>query len=624
MALMKIRLGVLLGLCWLLTACGGADTSEKATQLSLSLSSSVLDARFPEQFTVVTATVRDQDNKLLINAQVDFATTLGSFNPTSTQLTSQVATSRGLASGAGEGQAIVKLYPGAVAGVAKVTAYVNGVQTAATVTISGQAPVPVDPVASQLKLTVAHSALVVAGTGGQDSTQLQIQLLNSAGLPAADGPAGVPNLLVQMVAKPNGGEWLQGMQADGTLVKDAQQVRLKSSSGQATLLLQAGTLPGVVELSVEALNAQGLSYTPAVKSTVSGVTIASGPAHSIAMSYPVADGLTNLGNGLYRRKGGLLVTDRHGNAVQNGTVVSLGALDSVLLSNRAPAINYGAFQSVADGQASAQQGSLILTDSSNALFKSAYNTRNNLARYVQPGDRVLALNAQAADKSRFVATQPTDNHQLTVNKAWSQSYSQLQYLVGAALVGVQIAGEGATGAANLVPGQAVIKDGFANFYLTYPANAQTLMLGCLSDPTQDSRYLPLGSAQVWVVAEVNGTAASRIDNQACFAGLLPFSLTADTNQLSRSGEVRLIAQDASLIRLPLTALKTTVTYEINTGGLVVTSSQVCQGQTQLRTDERGECLLQVNVTGGNAGDKAKLSIQLAGSASQVDIFVNKV
>ncbi len=623
MALMKIRLGMLLGFCWLLTACGGADTSEKATQLSLSLSSPVLDARFPAQFTLLTATVRDQDNKLLINAQVEFATTLGSFSPTTTQLTSQVATSRGLASGAGEGQASVKLYPGAVAGDAKVTAYVNGVQMTATVTISGQAPVPVDPVARQLKLTAAHSALVVAGTGGQDSTQLQIQLLNSAGLPAADGPTGVPNLLVQLVAKPNGGEWLQGTQADGTLVKDAQQVRLKSSNGQATLLLQAGTLPGVVELSVEALDGQGLPYTPAVKSTVSGISIASGPAHSIAISYPVADGLTNLGNGLYRRKGGLLVTDRHGNAVQNGTVVSLGALDSVLLSNRAPTLNYGAFQTVANGQASAQQGSVILTDSSNALFKSAYNTRNNLARYIQPGDRVLLPDAQAADKSRFVAALPTDNHQLTLNKAWSQSYSTLQYLVGAALVGVQIAGEGTTASTDLVPGQAVVKDGFANFYLTYPANTQTLMLGCLSDPTLDGRYVPLGSAQVWVVAEVNGTAATRIDNQACFAGLLPFSLSAETTQLSQSGTVRLMAQDASLIRLPLTTLNTAVTYETNTGGLVVTPSQVCQGQTQLRTDERGECLLQVTVTGGNTGDQAKLRVQLAGSASPVEIVVNK-
>jgi hypothetical protein len=510
-----------------------------------------------------------------------------------------------------------------VAGEAKVTAYVNGVQSTATVTISGQAPVPVDPVVRQLKLTVAHSALVVAGTGGQDSTQLQIQLLNSAGLPAADGPAGVPNLLVQLVAKPNGGEWLQGMQADGALVKDAQQVRLKSNNGQATLLLQAGTLPGVVELSVEALNAQGQSFTPAVKSTVSGISIASGPAHSIALSYPVANGLTNLGNGLYRRKGGLLVTDRHGNAVQNGTVVSLGALDSVLLSNRAPAMNYGAFQSVADGQAVAQQGSVMLTDSSNALFKSAYNTRNNVARYIQPGDRVLLPHAQAADKTRFVATLPSENHQLILNKPWSQSYSQLQYLVGAALIGVQIAGEGATGAGDLVPGQAVVKDGFANFYLTYPANAQTLMLGCLADPTQDSRYLPLGSAQVWVVAEVNGTAATLLDNQACFAGLLPFSLSADTTQLSQSGTVRLNAQDASLIPLPLTGLITTVTYETNTGGLVVTPSQVCQGQTQLRTDARGECLLQVTVTGGHAGDKAKLSVHLAGSAIPVDIFVNK-
>lgn len=621
--LFKIRLAVLLGLVWLLQSCGGADTSEKATQLTLTLSSEVLDAGFPQQFSYVTATVRDQDNKLLLNAQVEFSTTLGSFSPTAPLLSTQVPTDRGEASGRGEGQAIVKLYPGAVAGAAKVTAYVNGVQQTATVTIAGQAPLPVDPVVSQLQLKVANPALVVTGTGGQDSTNIQIQLFNRAGLPAGDGPAGVDNLLVQLTSRPNGGEVLQGQQASGALVRDSQQVRLKSRNGVATLQLQAGTLPGVLELSVEALNEQGLPLSPAVKTSLSGLSIASGPAHSIAVSYPRLDSLTNLGNGLYRRKGGLLVTDRHGNAVPNGTVVSLGALDSVLLSNMAPALHYGAFQSVAAGDASAQQAGLLLTDPSNALFKSAYNLRNNFNRYIQQGDRVLLPNAQAGDKIRFVAADPVENQQLTLNKAWSQSYNQLQYLVGAALVGVQIAGEAATGSTDLVPGQAIVKDGYATFYLTYPANPQTLRLGCLSDPQQDSRYLPLGSAQVWVVAEVNGTAATTLDRQACFAGLLPFTLSADTTQLSGSAKVLLKAQDASLISLPFTDLTVTVSYDKNDGGLQVTPAAACAGQTGLRTDQRGECLLPLTVTGGVSADQAKVKIQLSDSGSQVELTVTK-
>ena len=129
------------------------------------------------------------------------------------------------------------------------------------------------------------------------------------------------------------------------------------------------------------------------------------------------------------------MTDRYGNPVADGTVINLGVIDSVLLSNRAPQINYGFGSTVVDGNASTTLGSALLTDLSNALFQSANITRNNASRFIEAQDRVLIFNAQAADKSRFVATSPTQSSVLPVNKTFQNSATGLEYIVGASLLG---------------------------------------------------------------------------------------------------------------------------------------------------------------------------------------------
>lgn len=591
----------------LVTGCG-SDKTEDATAVTVSASSASLDIGFPERFITLSATVRDTDGSLLPNATVQFNTNLGSFSATEVMTRTTAETGRGGSNDAGNGVATVRLYPGQSAGSATVTAYINGVQTTTTVTIAGTAAEPERPVPASISIAASERAIFVAGVGQMESSTITVRLLTSTGGAAQDAPAGVNNVRVSFVTQPNGGELLFGTQASGQLVQNTKTVDVATSNGVATLTLSSGQLPGVVELKAEALNNSGTSYSPAIQATISAMSIASGPTHSIVLTYPRENAIENMGNGIYRRIGGLLATDRYGNPVADGTVVNLGVVDSVLLSNRAPQINYGFSSTVIDGNASTTSNSTLLTDLTNALFKSAVITRNNTSRFIEAQDRVLILNAQAADKSRFVAALPEQDISLTTNKAYLNTASQLEYMIGASLLGAQIAGVDPA-KQELVSGQAVTSDGAATFYLTYPANQNTIRAGCV-DPDAETRFSPQGSAQVWVVAEASASSATTIDNQECFNYMSPATITETTGQTAIRGSavVQLAVEDASSIRLPFMNISTSVSYDsANTGGLLVTVGN-CNSGTHRMTDSNGLCRLPINVSGSNSTDTATLSL----------------
>lgn len=157
-----------------------------------------------------------------------------------------------------------------------------------------------------------------------ESSTITVRLLTSTGGAAQDAPAGINNVRVSFTTQPNGGELLLGTQASGALVQNTKSLDVATINGVATLTLNSGQLPGVVELKAEALDNTGASYNPVIQTTASVLSIASGPAHSIVFSYPVAASIQNMNNGTYRREGGLLVTDRYGNPVADGTVINLG------------------------------------------------------------------------------------------------------------------------------------------------------------------------------------------------------------------------------------------------------------------------------------------------------------
>jgi|GEM_PF-2036090 hypothetical protein len=606
-----LKIAVFSSLAFMLPACQ-SDTAKDVTTLTLTSSDTGLDAAFPQRFATVTATAHDSEGNLLRNATIEFNTNLGSFSADSLLRNTSASTSRGDAGGEGEGQAKVRLYPAADAGTATVTAYVNGYSQSVDLTINGAPTTPQPQAPAAIALNVAEKALLVAGVNGSDSATITLRLLQANGDPAQDAGEGVNNLKVSFVSQPGGGEYLSGQNAADELVQSDSVITVNSRNGAAVLTLSAGTLPGVVELQAEALDDNGNSYSPAVLTTVSAVSIASGPAHSIAVSYPIQNAITDLGNGIYRRIGGLLVTDRYGNKVSDGTVVNLGIVDSVILSNTAPVINYGFASSVANNAAATSAGVSTLSDAGNSLFSSAYITRNNNERYIEQSDRVLLLNATAADKSRFVAAKPQQVSELSVNQPYTNSAAELSYIVGASLLGAQVSGVDPD-KAELVSGQAITVDGNATFYLTYPANRHTILTGCI-DPLVDTRHQPAGSAQVWLVAGVSNSSATTVDNQACFSAMRDLQLQnlSGNSSLSESGSVLLQALDATDIELPFLNINSNINYSTNAGGLNVAVAN-CQSRADKRTNLQGQCNLPILISGGASGDSAELSLSIGQS-----------
>lgn len=593
-----------------LTACGGSDKTEDATAVAVSASTASLDIGFPERFSTISATVRDANGELLRNATVQFSTTLGSFSATEAITRTTAETGRGGSNDAGNGVAAVRLYPGQSAGSATVTVYVNGVQTTTTVTIAGTAVEPERPVPASISIAASERAIYVAGVGQMESSTITVRLLTSTGGAAKDAPAGINNVRVSFVTQPNGGELLLGTQSSGQLVQNTKTLDVATTNGVATLTLNSGQLPGVVELKAEALDTTGASYSPAIQTTASVLSIASGPAHSIVFSYPIEAGIQNMGNGTYRREGGLLVTDRYGNPVADGTVINLGVIDSVLLSNRAPQINYGFGSTVTDGNASTTANSTILTDLSNALFQSAVITRNNTNRFIEAQDRVLIFNAQAEDKSRFVAALPTQASSVAVNKNYLNTDTGLEYLVGASLLGMQVAGVDPA-KEGLVSGQAVTKDGAASFYLTYPANQDTISTGCVS-PNLDTRHSPRGSAQVFVVAEASGSSATTIDDRACFNYISPAVISSGITSISGDTVLSLEIRDQGAVRLPFLGFDAGISYGASNNGNLQVEVGHCLATASLRTDLYGQCELQINTSGGTSGDTATITLGVSG------------
>lgn len=590
----------------ILTACGGSDKTENATAVSVSSSTDNLNIGFPERFTTISATVRDGDGELLRNATVQFSTTLGSFSATEGVSRTTAETGRGGSNDAGNGVAAVRLYPGQSAGTATVTAYVNGVQATTTVVIAGTAPEPERPVPASISISASERAIFVAGVGQKESSTITVRLLTSTGGAAQDAPPGINNVRVSFTTQPNGGELLLGTQASGQLVQNTKTLDVATSNGVATLTLNSGQLPGVIELKAEALDNTGASYNPVIQTTASALSIASGPAHSIVFSYPVAASIQNMNNGTYRREGGLLVTDRYGNPVADGTVINLGVIDSVLLSNRAPQINYGFSSSVTDGNASTTANSPLLTDASNALFQSAVITRNNTSRFIEAQDRVLIFNAQAEDKSRFIAVLPNQASSLTVNKNYLNTQTNLEYLIGASLLGMQVAGvdPAKTG---LVSGQAVTQDGAASFYLTYPANQDTILTSCVSS-NLDTRHSPRGSAQVFVVAEASGSSATTIDDRACFSYISPAVISSGITSISGNTVLSLEVRDQGSVRLPFLSFEAGISYALTNSGNLQVFVGNCLATGAKQTDLYGQCELQITTSGGASGDTATITL----------------
>ncbi len=389
-----------------------------------------------------------------------------------------------------------------------------------TVTFGSQPPG--DPANILLEVTDQH--LFVAGVGQVENTTITATVTDAEGNPINESEYSNPdqdNLRVSFITSPHGGEYLTGTNWDGVAVTAGadEQMTVRTRDGIATLNLQSGTLPGVVEILFEALlDVDGNAVIPPqVVASLPQVTIASGSPHTIRLASPFAS-VEDLANGFYRRQGTAVVTDRYGNSVPDGTIINLGLMDSIIAEGTA---------TTTEGSAELNAVDVFLADDNPANFLNAFITRNNTERFIQKDDRVLLLNAQAGDKSRFVAQGLTGAtaDDLLVQTFYNNSGVNREFVVGAALLGGHIAGFTDEGA--LPPGLGETKDGLAPFRITYPADETTILVGCGSNlAARDVRHLPRNSARVYVTASSSDRSASTISEDFCFTALAPATYSA--------------------------------------------------------------------------------------------------
>lgn len=440
-----------------------------------------------------------------------------------------------------------------------------------TVTFGAQPPG--DP--ANILLAVVDTELSVAGVGQQENTTVTVTITDAEGNPIDESlynSATVNNLRVKFITSPNGGEFMTGTDYTGTpqTVASGGTMDIRTHDGIASLNLQSGVLPGVMEISFEAL--LDVSGNPALNPIISAlpqVTISSGPPHTIVLSDPITNAVEDLnkdGNnygtprrpGFYRRVGGAIVTDRYGNQVPDGTSINLGMIDSVIVGSGSGAI--------ASGSAVLTDATPLYADGTSAGDFSAANIpRNGTDRFVEQNDKILLLNGKAQDKVRFVAAGIYNSvNELLVQTAYNSTQATREYVVGAALLGGEVAGVDPE-TSTLLNGSARTVNGLATFTVTYPANADRVMIGC--NPYYDTRYDPLGAARTYVHASASDRSATTIskDGQFCFAPIAGFTLTALPSAFPYSATLGLALEDGGdTVPVPFYPVLAAVT-EIKTG-----------------------------------------------------------
>jgi hypothetical protein len=297
--------------------------------------------------------------------------------------------------------------------------------------------------------------------------------------------------------------------------------------------------------------------------------------------------------GFYSRKYGMIVTDRYGNAVSDGTVVNLGLLDSVIASG-----SLGRTTTDSDIFEHTDGGVNLATDSV---------TRNGVERTIQPNDRVVLFNARAEDKSRFVSGNFSAGS-LEVHRIYQNTRTGLEYAIGASLLGTAVYGVNKDQETPYATkGTVKTKDGLAELRLVCPASGgsegRIHLGGLMRDPADstgntifdDPRHAPAGSARLIFAATSSDDSASMVDEGFVCASILPWELSAAPGAISRTETITIRLTDSSTagdrVALPFVP----VNASVKTKGMVTVTPGPCV------TDVNGVCSSLVTVTVPAAG-----------------------
>jgi hypothetical protein len=365
----------------------------------------------------------------------------------------------------------------------------------------------------------------------------------------------------------------------------------------------------VVEIRIEVLES-GASLTPPIVTVSPQISIASGPPHAMALSAPTLNAVVDLNTGgdagipqtpgFYSRRAGLLVTDRWGNPVPDGTTINLGVIDSVIADSGTG--------SIADGVAE-------LTDAS-ANFDNAFITRSGLVREIEEGDRVVLFDVPASDKSRFVTFETPSlfsDTTLPVTRPYENTLTNIEYAVGASLLGASIYG---TDGSTATKGTVSTQNGLAQLRLVYPANKNRILVGWYPSGV-DTRHLPLNSARVITVFTSSDDRVSMVDEGTLWFSAIPgFTLSAVPDELA--GNVG----DTFSLTLTLVDGGDEVPLPfIDVEAFVVSEGVITVDVTTGATDENGQFISQVDITGGVSGDSATIKYYAGDAQLDVDVSI---
>ncbi len=477
---------------------------------------------------------------------------------------------------------------------------------------------------ANIELSVSDSHLFVAGVGKKSNTTLTITVLDAAGNPISESSYGdnsLNNIRVELLSQPDGGEYLSGRNAAGSIVttETEDSIEIRTQQGVATLNIQSGTVPGVLEVRVTTLlDAVGnaVAANEQIIAAVPQVVIASGPPHSIVFTHPVDDAILDENQfGVYLLKGAVVVSDRYGNAVPDGTVVSLGVIDSIIAMGNDGVIAEGSVTLSGNGYSTEFQFDDTIT-------------RNGVARGVEPNDRVLILNANAANKNSFVSS-VASSVTLDTLSAYDENKTGLVYAVGAATLGAIIGGENEEG--EKLIGRTTTKGGVGKLWFTYPANTDTIFTGCGSygitspivdlttyDPF-DTRYQKEESAQVVLFASAaDGSAATVSADQFCFAAVAPLTLTVNPINISDDATISFVVRDDNQILLPFYSVGVSVNITNRGGGSTFDISV----PSTVATDKDGLGSTLIDVVGTTvSGDSATVSFIIGDESVDVKVII---
>lgn len=445
-----------------------------------------------------------------------------------------------------------------------------------------------DEVPASIRTHVREEQLYVTGLGQRDTTTLTVEVDAADGNPLnEEGLEENVNVRLEFLTAPNGGEELLWLDDEGDLQSAAlgETLEIITSNGVAQLNLRTGSKPGIIEIKAEAIDPDGDSYEPEVISIMQQVAVTSGPPHTIAVSLPNTDAVINLNEanpstpGFYRRRGGLIVTDRWGNAVPDGTVIQLGLVDSVIVSGEAAADT--------NEDSSALQLSGVDLQSDHVMASDVH-------RFVEPGDRVLLSGAPPEDKVRFVS-EINDSVNLEVQQNYRWNGDNLDFLIGASLLGAKLDGVSASGESML--GHVVTRDGLAEIAMTYPARTDVMF------------------TQVWAVLSSSESKATKVFDGFQFSAISDFTLEASPSRLSEDGSIDLVVRDGGDgVALPNQPVSYAITTDMADDAVITVTAG--------NTGEDAKFSSNVTITDAESGDSATITYMApSGAETEVEITI---